>query len=102
MRMVEVRILPPQPISLLRTERLGPALILCHWQACIYPSFPSAIHRFDIVVAHLLQVFRHQRGSESASAVQDQLPIRIGYLLLDVAFDDAFAQVDGAGEMPLG
>src|ERR1700682_293511 len=100
MRTVKVRILPPQPIF--SEQALSRTLLIPRYrQTCFQPALPPAVHRFDAVVAHLLKILRHQRGPESAAAIQDELCIRVRDSLLDVALDDASAQVNGAGKMSL-
>src|SRR5206468_3848030 len=42
-----------------------------------------------------------QRGPESPATIQNDLSVRVRNTLLDVALDDAFAQMNGAGKMPL-
>src|SRR5205807_5383462 len=43
---------------------------------------------------------RHERGSESTTAIQNELGIGVRNALLDVALDDASAQMDGPGRWP--
>src|SRR5258708_4799620 len=87
-----------------RTCKRGPRwtlLIARYRQPRIQPALPSAVHRFDVVVAHFLQVLRHQCGAESAAAIEDELRIRVGNALFDVALNNAPAHVNGAGKMSL-
>src|SRR5260370_23466191 len=63
-------------------------------QARIQPAFPAAVHRFHVVVAHFLEIVRHQRGTESAATIQNELRASVRNALLDVALDDAFAQMN--------
>src|SRR6266436_2377427 len=77
-------------------------LVLSRGQSGVDPALPAAVHRFHIVVAHLLQIIGYQRGAEAASAIQDQLRAGIRDALLDVPLDDALAQVHGIGNMSLG
>src|ERR1700687_4765480 len=100
MRTVKVRILPPQPIFFDREFGRTP-LVSGDRQARFQPALPPAVHRFDVVVAHLLQILRHECGAKSTAAIQDELCIRVRDSLLDVALDDAPAPVNGAGKMPL-
>src|SRR5260370_6811103 len=76
--------------------------IFCRRQTRFEPALPTAVHRFDVVVAHLLQIFTHKPGSKSPPALQNELRVRVRNPLLDVAFDTAPAQVNGAGNMPVG
>src|SRR5882672_5186211 len=101
MRTVKVRILPPQPIFF-RQRGKSAALILRGRQTRIQPAFPAAVHGFDVGVAHFLQVVRHQRGTKTAAAVQYDLGAGIRHALLDVALDDALAQMHCAGKMAFG
>src|SRR5215472_15636635 len=100
MRMVEVRILPPQPtLTLAEAEpRESP---FCDWQPRGGPAPPAAIHGLHVVVTHLLQIVRNQRRAETAAAIQDHFGDGIRYNLLDGALDDAFAEMDGAGDVPV-
>src|SRR6266404_9237350 len=101
MWMVKVRILPPQPIfpSIWLGSRKH-ELIFGSRQAGIEPAFPSAVHRFHVGVAHLLQIFRNERGAKTTAAIQNQLCARIRDALLDVALNNSAAQVYGVGNMP--
>src|SRR5437763_12308307 len=99
MRMVEVRILPPQPVFFHRKQTHEKLLALGCWQSRGDPTFPAAVHRFHVGVAHLLQIFRRQRGAEAAAAVEDEFCLGIEYGLFDVALNDAFPQVDRSRNM---
>ena len=46
-----------------------------------------------------MQVVGGQRGTEAAATIEDERSFEIGILALDVALDDAFAQVDGSGQV---
>ena len=59
----------------------------------------SAIHGYDIGVSHFLQVVGGQRGAETAAAIEYEFSLQVGILALDVALDDALAQVDGSGQV---
>src|SRR5579884_4346976 len=37
------------------------------------PAAPTAVHRFHIRIAHLLQIFRGKRGAKSAPAIENEL-----------------------------
>ena len=50
----------------------------------------------------MLQVFSGQRGAEAAAAVEDDFRGGVWNLLLDVALQDAFAEMNRAGKMILG
>src|SRR5713101_4645991 len=98
MRTVKVRILPPQPI-LFAQELSRTPLVSGDRQARFQPALPPAVHGFDVVIAHLLQILSRECGTESAAAIQNELGVRVRNALLDVALDDALAQVNGAGKM---
>src|ERR1700738_3250763 len=70
--------------------------------AFLTPIPNSAVHRNHILVAHLLQVVGGQSRAEASTAIQHQLGVKRGNPRLDVALDDAFAQMKGPGEMVLG
>jgi hypothetical protein len=53
-------------------------------------------------VAHLPQIVGGQGRAEASTAIQDHLGLRCGDLLLDVALDDAFTEVSGAGDVCRG
>src|SRR6202008_69429 len=89
MWMVKVRILPPQPIL----------SVFLRGKAGVQPALPPAIHRFDVGVTHLLEIVRGERGTEAAAAVKNELGGGIGHALLDVAFDDAFGEMNRTGQM---
>jgi hypothetical protein len=67
--------------------------------ALLAPIADSAVHGNDVGVAHFLQVVGGQRGAEPTSAIKDERRIEGGTLSLDIALDDAFAEVDGSGEV---
>jgi hypothetical protein len=46
-----------------------------------------------------LQIIGGQRGPETAATIEDERSFEIRILSLDVAFDDAFAQVDSSGQV---
>jgi len=68
----------------------------------VAPSAPiadSAVHRDDVGVSHFLQVVGSKGGPESAATIKHERSFEIGILSLNVAFDDALAQVDGSGQV---
>src|SRR6266852_9078964 len=69
------------------------------WISFFAPIADSAVHRNDVGVSHFLQVVGGQRGTETAATIEDEFGLQIGVLALDVALDDALAQVDGAGQV---
>src|SRR5712675_3789967 len=40
-------------------------LVLSNRQPGVQPAFPSAVHRLNVGVAYLLQIFRDQRGAKA-------------------------------------
>src|SRR4051794_33114884 len=100
MWMVKVRILPPQPIFLTCASCENDRSALGGRQAGFSPTPPAAVHGFHVGVAHLLQIFCYERGTKASAAIQNQLRAGIRNALLDVALDDAAAQVYRIGEMP--
>src|SRR5208282_6641564 len=79
----------------------GPS-VLHRGEAGFGPAAPAAIHGENVGVAHLLQIVRHQRGAESAPAVKHDGSRLARQGILNVALDDALAQVNGAGQMAFG
>ena len=63
------------------------------------PVADSAVHGNDIGVSHFLQVIGGQRGAEAAATIEYEFSLQIGILALNVALDDALAQVDGSGQV---
>src|SRR6516225_3709499 len=101
MRMVEVRILPPQPFSV-ESKSSEARLSLCRRQSGGNPALPAAVHGFHVGVAHFLKIFRGERGTEAAAAVQNEFRLGIRHRLFDVALDDAFSQVNRPGYVSVG
>src|ERR1039458_5602774 len=87
---------PEAPGALLATRYL---LRLLQRKAPLAPIANSAIHRYDIGVSHFLQVVGGQRGTEAAATIEYERSFEIGILALNVALDDALAQVDGSGQV---
>src|SRR5262249_8036358 len=58
------------------------------------PAAHAAAHRQHVGVTHLPQVVGSEGRAEAAAAVQDDLGADVGDALLDVAFEDALAEVD--------
>src|SRR6266849_7411479 len=65
------------------------------------PALPPAIHRYHVLVAHLLERIRGERGTKPAAAIENYLGIVIRDGLLDVTFDYSFANVNGSGRVTL-
>jgi hypothetical protein len=63
------------------------------------PLANAAIHGNNVGVTHLLQVVGGEGGAETATTIEDERGIEGGIPGLDVALDDAFAEVDGSREM---
>src|SRR5580692_3615570 len=68
----------------------------------LQPTFPTAIHRFDIGVTHFLQAIRRECGAKAASTIEDESCGCVGDTFLNVALDNATAHVNGARQMTLG
>ena len=66
------------------------------------PIANAPIHGDDGFVAHSLEVFRGQGGSKAAAAVEDDLRAQIGNDALDVALQNALAEVDRLRQMARG
>src|ERR1700756_5793236 len=77
-------------------------LILDYRIASFGPAAPAAIHRDHVGIAHLLQAFGCERGAEAATAIENDRRAFIRDGFLDVAFDDAFAEVNGVGNVSAG
>src|SRR5438128_2623492 len=92
---------PSAPANFLNCEFTLATLVFGDRQARFQPAFPSAVHRFHVVVTHFLQIVRHQRGTESAATIQNEFRVRIRDALLAVALDDSFAHMNGPGKMSL-
>src|SRR5713101_5544903 len=63
------------------------------------PIADSAVHRNDVGVSHFLQVIGCKGGPETSATIENERSVEIGILSLNVAFDDALAQVDGSGQV---
>src|SRR4029077_4525653 len=63
------------------------------------PIADSAVHRDDVGVPHFLKIVGGQRGSKPTATIEHERSCEIGILSLNVAFDDALAQVDGSGQV---
>src|SRR5690242_4183935 len=72
------------------------------WVTLLVPPAPPSVHRSDVRVAHFAEIVRRKRRAKAAAAVEDDLGIRVGDLRLDVALDDALAEVLCARQVPLG
>jgi hypothetical protein len=70
--------------------------------AIFAPVANAAVHRNDVGIAHLLEIVSGKRGTESTAAIENNFRIEIWYFLLNIAFDNAFSQMDCAGEVILG
>src|SRR5258708_10343473 len=67
--------------------------------AAFAPIADPAIHGNDVGVSHLWQVVGGQRGTETAATIEHEGRCEIWIFSLNVAFNDAFAQVDGSGQV---
>src|SRR5439155_18662216 len=61
------------------------------WSSGLLPGAPSASHRTDVPVSHLLEVVRRQRRTKTPSTIENQLGVFIGDALFDVALDHALS-----------
>src|SRR5713226_2908470 len=66
------------------------------------PASNAAVHGEHVGVAHFLQIVRSQSGAISAAAVEHDRGVHFWYAFLDIALDDALAQVNGPRQMILG
>ena len=66
------------------------------------PAPNAAVHGEHVGVAHFLQIVRGQRGAISAAAVEDDGRVQFRHAFLDIALDDALAQVNGPRQMVFG
>src|SRR4051812_23353858 len=66
------------------------------------PRAPAASHGDHVGVAHLLEVVRRQRRSESAAAIEDYRRGFVRHSLLDVALDHTLAQVQSTASVTRG
>ena len=58
-------------------------------------SFVAADEGADVAVAQLLRGVARERGAETAAAIHDELRVRVGIKFFQVAFENAFAEVNG-------
>src|SRR5579863_1762861 len=63
------------------------------------PASNASVHREHLGVAHLLQVIRGQGRAKSAATVEHQGGGLIGYAILNIAFDDSFAEMNGVRQV---
>src|SRR5208337_2944584 len=82
-----------------RRGGLRAALLLLQRVTLFAPIADSAVHGNDIRVSHFLQVIGGQRGTEAAATIEHEFSFEIRILALNVALDDALAQVDGSGQV---
>src|SRR4051812_29520370 len=76
-------------------------VLLFGGETLLVPAAPAAVHGDGVLVAHLLEIVGGKCGAESAATVQDDFLILVRDGLFDVALDDAFTEVDGAGNVSL-
>src|SRR5271157_3712508 len=65
------------------------------------PPADAAIHRNDVRVSHSSQVIGSKRGAKAAATIENNRRVKVGYPLLDVAFNHSLAKMKGTGEMVL-
>jgi len=73
-----------------------------HGIAFVAPLADAAVHRNHVGITHFLKVVGRQRGTEAAAAIEYDFRAHVRQLLLHVALDHAFTEVDGAGKVVLG
>src|SRR5262249_43495588 len=64
-------------------------------QTALVPAAPAAIQREHVQVAHLLQVVGGERAAKAAAAIEEDGRVLLGNRVLDVALEDAAADVVG-------
>ena len=67
--------------------------------AGFFPAAKTAVHGDHVRVSHFLQVVGRQGGTVSPATVQDEFGILVGDRRFDVAFDNAFSEMDGPRDM---
>src|SRR5437660_897897 len=77
------------------------AILLFGWEALLVPAAPAAVHGDRVLVPHLLQIVGSESRAEAAAAVEDHFLVLVRDRGFDVAFDDAFAEVDRTLDVPL-
>src|SRR5579871_719374 len=86
-----------------RALKPGHGVLLLYQRVSFFAPAPdAAIHRDDIGVSHFLQVVGRQRGTESASTIQNHLRSKFRNAGFDIALDDALSHVDGAWQVIFG
>src|SRR5215472_6338588 len=81
-------------LSRARKQAVTPDFLL-EFEARSLQRAPSAVKRNRILIAHLLQIVRHERGTKTATAVKHESRVLIGVLCFDVALDDALTHMHG-------
>src|SRR5271156_5442288 len=99
MQTVVVRIHPPQPLPKFENPEPVRILIFDYRKPGFGPTAPAAVHRDYVAVAHFLKIVGGQGGTKSAATIKYDLRVLVRNGLFDVTFDDAFAQMDGAGNV---
>src|SRR5579871_4513439 len=79
--------------QLLRVSIFGQA------ETLLPPATDPAIHGKYVRVAHLLQIVGGQSRAKSAATIEHHWSIVVGNARLDIAFNDAFAQMHSAWQM---
>src|ERR1017187_2169628 len=94
---------PPAPTVARKTRR--ETVIWNSCSGCVHgptrrnPVPPPSGHREHFLVSHRSQRVAGERGAEPAAAVQDDLGVLVRPPRLDVALDDALAEVYRAGDV---
>src|ERR1700687_3603659 len=75
------------------SQRSRQFLRLFDRQRRLAPAAPAAVHRCDVGVTHLLQVVGGERRAKAAAAIQDDPGGAVFNGALDVALNDALAEM---------
>ncbi len=63
------------------------------------PTAKTTVDRDNVGVAHFLEIIGHERGTESAAAIAENARLGIRDTLLDIALDNALAEMNRAGSV---
>src|SRR4029077_14453357 len=77
-----------------RVRRSGSLLFRGQGKMFSPPAPNAAVHGEHIGITHLLQIVGGQRGAISTATIEDEGRAQFRCALLDIAFDDALAQVN--------
>jgi hypothetical protein len=71
-------------------------------KAFFAPAPNTAVHGEHVGITHLLQIVGGQCGTVSTATIEDERRVQFRYALLDVAFDDALAQMNRSRQVIFG